>query len=806
MNPLRSPRWPALLLLAVAALLVLDWIGSRPFVERGAGPAEPDRAAAPSAVQHGAANREPEVFAPEAAPGREALATSSEASAATEAGGAVPDEVLVTVVDSSDRPLAGVFVVLQATVPGWFGQLAPRVLARAVTGPSGEPARVPLALARDGTARSGDTGVPEDDGATQWSLCAELPRADGPCLDLESLPEPGGTFRLVVDDRLASWTRPLTVRVLDASGAPMPDIPVEARAWRELEQTRDEPRVLSSTRAPDGACEFHLGCLWKFTAGARALHVGMRYEVRCRLPMTPPCRVELDPRGPAPERIDLVLPPTGWIDLRVDGDGVDAVDVDCFRVGSNGGSVSARVRGGRVRVGPLGLGWRVNLTVRDARPGGGSISQEVAGPTAEGEVVAVRMAFESKLTPLTFRGTALAPPGSEWGPPPLQMLVHLEPSRLASLASGAVDVAAGGSFAWETGLDEAQVEELESGSCALRFWKRAGAPDWVSFEGAVPLVGAIPADGIWRIGTVQLTSGRQGRGASAPNRRPTVLPGDRVLAGRVLALDGHALAGAEVRLNADANEPKQPRPVGETPPLQVSVFTGIFPLTRFERIRRTDAQGRFRFGDLPEDPLEYQLRARARGHRSAKAKGTLEELADRDVVLEPDSWIAGRVLLDPEIAMDRLRVVLGSGRDTELHYLAGAFYIGGLTPPVERVRIVLADAEETKDTGWTVWEARDVLLVAGRASPDPRLREIDLRGKICIVRFELRFDGEPAPQRWIGIRDQQGRGWDKLMAGSDGRLAALVPAFVESLTLQVDGFSAVAVSNTSELQRIDLTR
>ncbi|MCK6446603.1 MAG: carboxypeptidase-like regulatory domain-containing protein [Planctomycetes bacterium] len=201
---------------------------------------------------------------------------------------------------------------------------------------------------------------------------------------------------------------------------------------------------------------------------------------------------------------------------------------------------------------------------------------------------------------------------------------------------------------------------------------------------------------------------------------------------------------------------------------------------------RSDDRGHYRLhGDQP--PFGGLLRAAKPGY--APHVELLEALpiepGEHVLVLLRGASLRGRLMVDPELAMDRFELVLATHRS------------GFRATPTETGEFAFVDLPVgyaelgVQDHGRTVHWLEGLTLVSGASTDDPRLDPLDLRGRLRAWSVRLvRSDGAPFSATEVGVSwslaTLQGA-WSE-RTDADGRLAALLPSDVERVWLGIEGF------------------
>jgi hypothetical protein len=518
--------------------------------------------------------------------------------------------VFVRVKGPDGMAVAGVPVAFVARVQG--DDVPLRVVDLANSGAAGEPARLELQPALFGD-------VWDKGGTIEYSVVVAMPLPGAPVSVLAQRPLPGQTFELSLPEQLASWCRPLDVRVFDSQGEPVPHVPLQLVA--RSEPPSDAPAVIERAATSEhGIANIDLAGFWAAAWHMRLMDMKLVPLVRTEVPFRTPVEAVLRTDREAPARVELRLPGAGWLDVYVadsDGQPVPAAalavrwEIASGRQAGSGRFDARVLEDGIARIGPLALGWLLTVDAADMRSRVGFTATDVAGPMAIGDVssLAVRLPPAGKLL---FAGRLVDADGASLGG--LRCTAELRPpgepedaadSSLVEpdvAASALVEPDADGRFAFDFALPQARVDDALAGRLEL-----------VLTELLAP-----PPTGPARVATVslqdaQVTDDRLDLGDLVLRVPPDAPPWVH-LKGRVTDASG--------------------QPV-------VSAFVEVFPLddatgNRGPRliIGRTENDGSYAF-DFEQPNGKIELVAAQKGFAVARRSGSVAELQDVVLVLGP---------------------------------------------------------------------------------------------------------------------------------------------------------------------------
>ena len=726
---------PLILLLAALGLLAWSVLGGRD----DAGPRSPSAGAAsgdapgtpaPAAVE-----------APAETPAREELAPAAGEEAAGEGRPFSPqpgpgeDALLVQVVAGDGRtPVPGAIVyALTEDLAGERG--AEEAMRR-----GGDP----FTLLR----RLGDRFLADGEGRARLPFSGKelLLAGDAPGLSgLLMLEEPpaGGPVILRLEKRAE-----IQVEVRDAAGRPAAGVPLGLVLVDDSGLTGVSFPVQRTRTDAQGRAR--LGNLEQ----AFRVRRNRALELRVLAPFEEPPGLRLDPQTLPADTVVLELPPSGSVVAEVlDENGRpadDGVSVDLaihreagaarFLPAGRPGMAPEAVQDGRARFPWVGLGLDLVASARlPAHPA--PTETRFQGPSAPGEEVTVRVQAETGGVWLT--GRILDPEGKPVRRERLRVTLALESGFGSSRTGSRVRTDGEGRFRYaldtEGGLPEARRR--------LEFRRGPRGP-----RVTVELAPTLPP-GTHDLGDLIL-------------RAPQVLA-----EGRVVDPLGQPVAGAHVGLQLASDDPDE-----------------LWTLTLERPSVRTGEDGTFTLQGEPElyTGLETTLRVT---HSEYPAKEWPLILGSTGLVLSLDtgSGLRGSVLVDEDVDPSNLFIsfIEETGRRERPGWEGREFVWKALE--AERGAVEILDQARQ-----TVLEAPDIVLARGQETRDPRLQEIDLRGRLRPVVLQV-LDGEGRPL--AGARALAYPGEEGLpmlhRSGGDGRVSILCLGPLPRVVVGAEGRIAV---------------
>lgn len=759
----------AVLAAAGLAALLLWFLFRAP--EGGAGrAAPPERSSAPAGAQ----------LAPALAEDGELLTDDQASGERTPMPADVPHSeppapvrgaVVVRVVDAGGRPEARIPVALFAQV----GALeAP--LVQAETDDSGT-----AVLASE---IAGKRNVSPD---VRFSAGVDLPleppvRADlGPALPGPD--DPARTVELVLPAGARAWIEPLRVQVVDQAGLPVAGARVEFRA--RLAFKLDAWSQLGvETTAPDGVASFARDQQREQMRRAAPMQLRFEFDVALSGPFAPEPRADV-PALPSAEPVRLVLPPTGTVLARLraaDGTPVESgasMSLEWYAEGEDerGGHLSVEVAPGVTRFERVGLGLELRLGAWLAGGAAQAPAIALAGPVTAGEEVQVELQLGPLKPVLTGRVLdgdgrpragmpfALAlrpldppPPDSSAGPP-----------RTVPSLFDTTDAEGRFRIPWTPPLPAVRLS-----LCLLEQDPKGPPPGWIPLlaEAAFPALDP---------------SGTELAAGDLVLREIPV-----IVAGRVVDVHGAPVNQAWLDVRYPAGE-------GEEEDWHNLDVVGSSRVA-------TDAEGRFAVRTL--DPVRaLRLSASRNGLGSAPEQVVAPGTLDVQLTLEPEEdealtrgEVKGSIRFDADVPLTEVEVYLrGAWGGHDTYPFGGVFRFSGVLPGAHSVVV------RTADTHLELFTVEGVEVRAGEVTDDPRLADIDLRGRLRWLRLRLAGeDGEPVADEYVSLRVGKERG--SVHTDSEGRLAALVRSEDDSFEVTADGFAPAAVGWSAGEQPVRLLR
>ncbi|MSR61803.1 MAG: hypothetical protein EXS08_05090 [Planctomycetes bacterium] len=413
--------------------------------------------------------------------------------------------------------------------------------------------------------------------------------------------------------------------------------------------------------------------------------------------------VTVDRPTPPGEPLRLVLPPHGALDVQVltpEGKPVRGASVELCIVGeprvgrltpSKQPGFSARVEMGHARFPCVDLDLQLEVLV-ESPFGLGRAQALVDGPTFPGELVEHSLALGLDRTILLFRALD---DGRRALAGELQLSVEVRYGTGFNSRGVSVEADADGRFEWAVDVACAPGErrELEVNADARGLSAR------------VDLSRSFPP-------------GRIDMGDLVLQPLPLVA------SGRVVDPEGRPIEGVTVRGSTRINAPKAERPV----------FMPSWKLSA-----ETAADGAFALhGSVAHGPVQLGL---SETKLRAEPLEVILGATDVELVAFQTGGIAGRLLLDPGIRLIHPLSVsvhpdshpeavesTSRGLGRRAQKAPGSFALQGLLPGSYTL-VVAADEP--------LFEAHGILVVSGEVANDPRIQEIDLRGRLHLFALAL---------------------------------------------------------------------
>ncbi|MDF1800745.1 MAG: sigma-70 family RNA polymerase sigma factor, partial [Planctomycetota bacterium] len=494
------------------------------------------------------------------------------------------------------------------------------------------------------------------------------------CLDAAGMGDERVELRLASD-------RPVRVRVRGATGQLASGVPVKLAAEASRGGSNSFLVSVSTgiTDAATGIAELVLPAHGAQMADTMPLVVALGYPMD--IPVTAPVFIDRLPSEP----IELVLPSTGEVEVRVERGGIPAPDGTLVRLGEAGGAGSSLFEGsmvfgatenGVVRLGPVGLGGM--LRVEAAAPGlVHAEGLDFEAPTLHGQLVHVELSLEREARVLA--GSLL-----DWDDSvPDGSMVNVQVGSVGGMLG---DLGEDGSFELSFGLGPEDTELVLT----------QYGPDTRSITVSLP-----PASG----GRIELGELR------LPRPEPVDLR-ESDLAGHVLDAAGEPVAHALVELVRRRADGLLWSSVGAT-------------------MGASQVDGSFELPDLPDEPgLFLQVRSGAGWHEPVPVSAPSHDLVLR---LEPGADLVGRLELDPGVSPRALWLGVWDAAQgpapermdvhgwTEIVLERDSFRFQGLRPGSYTLRV---EPKGDAAAGGVV----PGVVVAALESTDGRLDPLDLRG------------------------------------------------------------------------------
>jgi hypothetical protein len=609
-------------------------------------------------------------------------------------------------------------------------------------------------------AVTGEDGTAEIEARAQrWMVEA---RAEGrfDFAMLNSLPEDRRvTLRLEPDESVC-------VRIVDPSGAPLAGVPVALRRRKTYGPGFDWR--LTESEAGSG--------LARFEHYQRRLRQGPGWHFVFAFPVRGEPAASAS-HGSCEQAPALALPGSGELAVHVRGPDGEAANPDDVRLVlaafederetplCDGGPWSrpALDARGDARVPWIGLGLRVRIELcRGEDP---IAAATFDGPARDGEVVACELRWSADaLPPRRFvTGRFVLSDGSAWPAARVTAQALVFPAPQPYPAAHELEVEAGGRFRLEV-----RDALPRGGSRRLRIAgdHPAGLGSVLAF---VPLDFEVPEGG-HELGDVLLDHG------------------PLLAEGRVVDELGRPIAGATTYVQARSTAG------GE----------GLWPRWPSSGIATTGADGRFALY-LPsgEDPPAGQVRleAVAPEHSQREQPEFAFGASGLEVVLERAGWVAGSLVLAPEIRSSEIVLVLRGPEDVSFQARdSGEFTSRPVLPGSYGFRVLLR-SEAYRARHELTFEG--IVVVPGETCRDPRLQGIEVASPSPVLAITV-VDRSSAPIAGATAA-LAGRPYSRLaIAGSDGVCRLPVAALPADVAVTAFGFREQVLAGLASDARVVL--
>ncbi len=590
----------------------------------------------------------------------------------------------------------------------------------------------------------------------QWGLLKDRGRP-APPLEVEISPVPE-----------------IRVQVKDRDGNPVEGVPLGAGT--SLGGFRYLP-MRGVTRGPLGIARFrHIGLL--FPGG-----VGHPTGAVCLLvPLKRPVLKEFDPGSLPRNPLLLTLPPTGRVEVYVQGpkgpvkDGEALVTISpCGNPGALGSPLFpprlrnpvVPVKGGKAVFPFVGLGLTLQVAAAkvsspDARGEGKPSMVKGPGPLEPGQNVTFRLKLSEKATLLV--GRALLPSGKPAKKMAMKWKLRYREKEGGFDLDGFLRTDQKGRFSLYI-----QGGKFTGTGRALSLTPLARGK--TRMEGKADLARDLPS-GPFDLGDILLEIS-------------PLLAG-----GKVTDPSGRPIPNTEIYIY----EGNRPNPAFDDNPLhnpQYLLKTTTDPSGNFRAYKKTSSR-------------ELTILAGKRGWFQEKPLVVPPGSADLRVVLQKGGTLRATFLTDPGIPLERLdiRLILQSegkkGERVLFPEIRGNRALWeGLLPGTARVEVRLPSG------GKTLAEIEDITVEAGREAGDPRLKKVDLRGKIRLLTLDLvDKEGKPVPSAIV----LWGAGIPRMVVYHQGIPLLLPRKGTGKLTIKAMGFKDKRIEVTRSRMKVVLER
>lgn len=225
----------------------------------------------------------------------------------------------------------------------------------------------------------------------------------------------------------------------------------------------------------------------------------------------------------------------------------------------------------------------------------------------------------------------------------------------------------------------------------------------------------------------------------------------------------------------------------------------------WQRSVQTDATGAFRLYGVPEQPDGARLRLEAsmEGYQPGHAEFVPGQ-AGLTIHLQGAGRLRGSVLLDPGLEPSDLSVVFlrsvddGPEQKEYARWQDHEFFWDALDAGTGRVEILPDGARQP------VFVAEDVEILVGRENRDPRLQDIDLRGRLRHIRLEFVDEtGRRVREVVVVSADPERLFWKH---SGNGEMDLLVSEDLPPLQVQAEGYLLERLEDVREDRKVVLRK
>jgi RNA polymerase sigma factor (sigma-70 family) len=568
--------------------------------------------------------------------------------------------------------------------------------------------------------------------------------------------------------------RIVSIRVVDAAGAPRAGVPVGLRPRFEGRVGDCYQRGITNA---DGTCTFgRMESHRSWWEGRRQIGASFGF------PMNDPPILELDLEAePRPSR-ELVLPPTGKVRVRVLGEDGEPLARSAFvglavstshHAAESFTWVSASTwlesTRGEVSFDYVGLG--LTLTAHLCVPGQTHRKTELrlAGPAVAGETI------DATLRICPRHATLVGAFVEENGEPLTGLQIGVLRWQGATRRTGESDsfqLEADGRFRYV--LDAAPLADRDDRIEVVSWLRSDGSDPRRMWSGTIALRGQTYPPGEHDLGQVVLQS--------TPPLASGVVVDDH---GRPLV--------AAFQVERFAGNPGNRQG-----------WTHLHTQSAVQKNGEFSLYGSRALGDL-------RVRAQRDGYVQTEPIPFVFGETGLRIVLSAAASVAGRVLLDEKLSRRQIQVYLQEESAAPPGKLAlldeqGRFHFSGLRPGPARARFALApsDASYPPESA-DLFRIEGLALRAGESCDDERLREIDLRGTAHALRIRVTDrDGAPIEDVHVDHRpgDRSSEHWNRATTMPDGSVTLLVARLPVEVVVGKQGYRMIelpAVSTDTEL-------